>query len=345
MGRKAKLNAETRRRIARELLRGAEPIAALARKYGVSDQTLYRWQREFLASDENPLAAEPSDGEASTVEDSSPEVYACILDSFLRQCPECGSNMTADYRNPRTVTVPIRVDTHFSPRWTVLTLRLSSRIRRCHNENPRCGRFLVPYRPEIEGRIALPQRKLSLGILDHLYRLNLKGPSIRRLQAMLSSSGIDLAHSTVDNARKGLPSPFNLLAEETLRDEHAAAMISEFLKSRASRKFLLLDVFRWQRASGRLGQWLVRDCLSGEVHFTDTRNAMIVAAALFSASPIPIRGVLAPQRSSIPACIRRVVPRVRQRHLPIPDALAALPEAFLQSLDLPVCYSEVLPTP
>lgn len=345
MGRKAKLDAETRRRIARELLQGAEPIAALARKYGVSDQTLYRCQSEFLASDENPLAAEPSDGEASTVEDSSPEVYACILDSFVRQCPECGSNMTADYQNPRTVTVPIRVNTDFSYRWTVLTLRLSSRIRRCHNENPRCGRFLVPYRPEIEGRIALPRRKLSLGMLDHLKKLDSKHPSIRRLQAMLSSSGIDLAHSTVEKARKGLPSSFNPLGKQTVRDQHAAAMISKFLKSRASGKFLLLDVFRWQRVSGRLGEWLVRDCLTGEVHFTDTSSAMIVAAALFSASPIPIRGVLASQRSSIPACIRRVMPRVRQRHLPIPDALAALPEAFLRSLDLPVCYSEVLPTP
>ena len=48
MGKKPKYSPETQRRIVLRLLKGDEPCAALARKYKVSDQTLYRWQKSFL---------------------------------------------------------------------------------------------------------------------------------------------------------------------------------------------------------------------------------------------------------------------------------------------------------
>jgi transposase-like protein len=97
MGRKPKKRRRVQRQIVRQLLRGEESCAAVARKYRVSDQTLYRWQREFLANNEDPLPADARDSDVSAVQGDETRAYECRLDSFLRQCPVCGSNMTVDY--------------------------------------------------------------------------------------------------------------------------------------------------------------------------------------------------------------------------------------------------------
>jgi len=49
MPRKSKLSAADREEAVLRLLRKEEPVAALARRYQVSEQTLYRWRDEFLA--------------------------------------------------------------------------------------------------------------------------------------------------------------------------------------------------------------------------------------------------------------------------------------------------------
>lgn len=49
MGRKSQLPIERREEAVLGLLRKEEPVAALARRYQVSEQTLYRWRDEFLA--------------------------------------------------------------------------------------------------------------------------------------------------------------------------------------------------------------------------------------------------------------------------------------------------------
>ena len=58
MGRKPKVPRDVQRQIVQQLLRGDESIAALARKHRVSDQTIYRWQKQFLADNEDTLPAE-----------------------------------------------------------------------------------------------------------------------------------------------------------------------------------------------------------------------------------------------------------------------------------------------
>lgn len=48
MGRKSELPMAEREEAVLRLLRHEEPTAALARRYQVSEQTLYRWRDEFL---------------------------------------------------------------------------------------------------------------------------------------------------------------------------------------------------------------------------------------------------------------------------------------------------------
>jgi hypothetical protein len=64
----------------------------------------------------------------------------CTLLPLRTACPGCGSPLSLDYYNERTITT---LD-------DVLGLRLG--IRRCHQH--RCPRHRKPLRPEAEGRIA-----------------------------------------------------------------------------------------------------------------------------------------------------------------------------------------------
>lgn len=48
MGRKSELPVAEREEAVLRLLRREEPASALARRYQVSEQTLYRWRDEFL---------------------------------------------------------------------------------------------------------------------------------------------------------------------------------------------------------------------------------------------------------------------------------------------------------
>ena len=56
MGKKSELKGSDRLEVVVLLLRREEPAAVLARRYGISEQTLYRWRDEFLAAGEAALA-------------------------------------------------------------------------------------------------------------------------------------------------------------------------------------------------------------------------------------------------------------------------------------------------
>ena len=56
MGKRSSLTATQRREAVLSLLRREEPAGLLARRWGVSEQTLYRWRDDFLAAGEAALA-------------------------------------------------------------------------------------------------------------------------------------------------------------------------------------------------------------------------------------------------------------------------------------------------
>ena len=56
MPKHSELTAQQRREAVLALLRREEPAVQLARRWGVSEQTLYRWRDEFLAGGEAALA-------------------------------------------------------------------------------------------------------------------------------------------------------------------------------------------------------------------------------------------------------------------------------------------------
>ena len=64
MPRRSELTVEQRREAVLALLRREEPAAQLARRHGVSEQTLYRWRDEFLAGGEAALSGKSKGSDA-----------------------------------------------------------------------------------------------------------------------------------------------------------------------------------------------------------------------------------------------------------------------------------------
>ena len=56
MGKRSELTAVQRREAVLLVLRREEPAAKVARRFGVSEPTLYRWRDDFLAGGEAALA-------------------------------------------------------------------------------------------------------------------------------------------------------------------------------------------------------------------------------------------------------------------------------------------------
>ena len=56
MGSRSKLGMSERREVVLSLLRREEPATVLARRYGISENTLYRWRDEFMTAGEAALA-------------------------------------------------------------------------------------------------------------------------------------------------------------------------------------------------------------------------------------------------------------------------------------------------
>ena len=57
MAKRSNLTAAQRREAVLALVRREEPAAQVARRFSVSEQTLYRWRDEFLAGGEAALAS------------------------------------------------------------------------------------------------------------------------------------------------------------------------------------------------------------------------------------------------------------------------------------------------
>ena len=63
MGKRSEVSIPRRREAVLSLLRREEPAAKIARRFGVSEPTLYRWRDEFLAGGEAALSKQNGNGE------------------------------------------------------------------------------------------------------------------------------------------------------------------------------------------------------------------------------------------------------------------------------------------
>jgi len=164
------------------------------------------------------------------------------LQTIVHQCPCCGEPMWAAYHNYRTITTLEAI------------VRLTLQIRRCLN--PACPQRRKPYRPEAEGRLALPKHEFGLDVLSFIgTQRYAHHSSIPTIHQALVARGMAVAPRTVTNLLERYDELVALSLHDTARLRR--------LTPPQGRIILALDGL--QPDVGQEVLWVLRDCLSGEV--------------------------------------------------------------------------------
>jgi hypothetical protein len=190
-------------------------------------------------------------------------------------CSACGRRLWADYTNRRTVATLRGL------------VRLVLHVRRCHN--PDCPRRAAPYRPEAEGRYALPQHEFGLDVVALVGALRYaEHRSVPEIHQRLVARGLAVCERTVTNL---LDRYDELLAVALTDDSRLRGLLAE-----QGRVILAIDGL--QPDVGHEVLWVLRDCLSGEV---------LLAKSLLSGRRQDLAELIGQVRDGLPAPIAGVI--------------------------------------
>lgn len=209
------------------------------------------------------------------------------------RCPTCRETMWSAYVSHRTVSTLAGV----------YGLRLH--VRRCRNHS--CSRYHKPFRPEAEGRFALPQHEFGMDVIALIGTLRYQQHrSVPEIHQELLARGLHVCQRTVTN----LLDRYDELVSVHLSDSRRLQSITK----KQGRVILALDGL--QPDVGHEVLWVLRDCLSGEV---------LLARSLLSSTekdlaglirevkrnlPVPIVGVISDGQRSIRKAVGGVLPKV-----------------------------------
>ena len=209
------------------------------------------------------------------------------------RCVVCSGKMWSAYVSERTVRTLVGVD------------RLRLHVRCCVNKA--CGRYRAPYRPEEEGRIALPQYEFGLDVIALVGALRYQlHRSVPEIHLELAGRGLVICQRTVTN----LLDRYDELLALRLSDSRRLKRIT----GRQKRVILSLDGL--QPDVGNEVLWVLRDCLSGEVLLARSLLSSIEAdlAALIAevkqGLSVPIAGVISDGQHSIRNAVAGALPGV-----------------------------------
>lgn len=217
----------------------------------------------------------------------------CTLLPLTTTCPACAESLFLDYYNQRTVST---LD-------DVLGLRLG--IRRCHN--PLCSRFHKPFRPEAEGRIALPHHEFGLDVVLLTGSLRyLEHKSIPEIHRHLLGRHLVLAQRSVCNLLDRYDELRSLAALDPARLH--PLLLEE------GRAILAIDGL--QPDVGHEVLWVVRECLTGQILLaqsllssaqTDLADLLLRAT---DGLPVPVVAALSDGQRSIRNAVAIALPGV-----------------------------------
>jgi hypothetical protein len=183
--------------------------------------------------------------------------------------------MWAAYHNYRTITTLEDV------------VHLTLQIRRCLNRA--CPQFHRPYRPEAEGRLALPKHEFGLDIIACVGTLRYaQHRSLPEIHQHLRSRGVAVAPRTVMHLLERYDELLTLSLTDTARLQR--------ITQAQGRVILALDGL--QPDVGHEVLWGLRDCLSGEV---------LRARSLLSATQPDLAVLLRTVRQNVPVPIGGIV--------------------------------------
>ena len=197
------------------------------------------------------------------------------LEPVNADCAGCGRRMRVDYYARRTVATL----------GGLVGLRVQ--VRRCHD--PACPHFHKPYRPEEEGRVALPEHEFGLDVVALVGALRYQQHrSVPEIHRELRSRGVAACERTVTN----LLDRYDELVALSLGDDRRLRRVT------AKQGRVVLAVDGLQPDVGHEVLWVLRDCLSGEV---------LLAKSLLSATEADLAGLISSVKSALAVPVAGVV--------------------------------------
>jgi len=158
-------------------------------------------------------------------------------------------------------------------------VHLTLQIRRCLNRT--CPQFRRPYRPEDEGRLALPKHEFGLDVMAWVGTLRYaQHRSVPEIHQRLLQRGVAVAPRTVSHLLERYDELLTLSLTDTVRLQR--------MTQAWGRVILALDGL--QPDVGHEVLWVLRDCLSGEV---------LLARSLLSATQPDLAGLLRTVRQTV----------------------------------------------
>ena len=215
------------------------------------------------------------------------------LQPISTTCLMCGQTAWVAYHTQRRITT---LQGRFC---------LSLTIRQCHQEA--CPRYHHPYRPEEEGRWALPYGEYGLDVIALVGMLRYRHHhSLAELHQALRDRGIAIGERTV----------LNLLARyEELVSIHLAKQ--ERLRGILSQQdYVILALDGLRPDVGHEVLWVLRDSVSGEILLARPllseceADLATLITEVQTALPAPIRGVISDGQHSIRKAVASALPGI-----------------------------------
>lgn len=187
------------------------------------------------------------------------------------RCPTCRKTMWSAYVSHRTVSTLEGV------------YKLQLHVRRCQNHS--CSRYHKPFRPEAEGRFALPQHEFGMDVIALIGALRYQQHrSVPEIHEALLARGLHICQRTVTN----LLDRYDELVSVHLSDSRRLQTVMK----KQGRVILALDGL--QPDVGHEVLWVLRDCLSGEV---------LLARSLLSSAEKDLAGLIREVKRNLPVDI------------------------------------------
>jgi hypothetical protein len=218
-----------------------------------------------------------------------------VLDSQRYVCWHCGGPLWVAYHSRRTVVTL----------GGLVALRLV--VRRC--ETPGCAGFHRAYRPDGEGRLALPQAEFGLDVVALVGRLRFaECRSVPEIHRALRDRGVAIAERSVTN----LVARYEELVALALAEAPARAAA---LRAQGA---VVLALDGLQPDVGHEVLWVLRDVLSGTILLArsllgaTTPELAGLLREVVAALPagVAVRGVISDGQRSIRTAVRTALPGV-----------------------------------
>ena len=222
--------------------------------------------------------------------------HSIRLTPLKESCEQCGQPLWVGYHGSRTVT---RLD----GLW-----KLTIVVRRCIQ--PECPRYHVAYRPEEEGRWALPHGEFGLEVIALIGQWRFREHrSVPEMHRSLLSRGVSITERSVTH----LMQRYEELVALRITDQQRIKMRLQ------QQGHVILALDGLQPDVGHEVLWVVRDCLSEEILLArpllsstqgDLTALLTEVKCQLKQLEVPVKGVISDGEETIRSAVAFVFPEV-----------------------------------